>query len=438
MGKLMPLVEKEVKDLLRDPRIYIGLIIPIIMLPLMGFLLSTAMTSTMEAAMKEFNIALVDYDESDASEDLATILSQVGFNIYPIHSESLDKAVREARVLGFKALLVIPKGFSQNLLNFGRSEIYVYTIIEKVGIGSASVYSAIDNALNKISEILSVQLISKLAPQVEPEAVRNPLNVTGYTVIKDRVIKAPPEALFGQLLMGYGIMVPVVLMVLAITMTQISATATAVENEEKTLETLLTFPVARYKILLAKLIGSSLVALIGGLVFTVGFFFYYEGIFTMPGLTEGTVDLAQALPLPPPEAYIILAVSLILSILFITSLGVVIGALSSDVRMASSLVGVVVVPIIIPSLLIMYWDLSTLPLLLQLLVYALPPSYPMIIAREMITSAIPIEAVYGIPYSAALTLFVMYVTSKLFAPEKLLTLQYRLRLRRRRRVEGLE
>lgn len=438
MSKLMPLVEKEVKDLLRDPRIYIGLIIPIIMLPLMGFVISTAMTSTMETATKEVDVALLDYDGSEASKELAVMLSMVGFNISYISSNNIEDAVNEARALGSEALLVIPSGFSDNLLNFGKVKIYVYAIIERVGMGSIGVYSAIDNTLKKMSEILSDKLISKLAPQVEPEAVRDPLNVTGYTVIKDRVIEAPPEALFSQLLVGYGIMVPIVLMVLAITVTQISATATAVENEEKTLETLLTFPVSRYKILLAKLIGSSIVALIGGLVFTAGFFLYYQGIFTMAGLAGGAVNLTQNLPPPPAGAYVVLAVSMILSILFITSLGVVIGALSSDVRMASSLLGIVIIPIVIPSLLIMYGDVGALPLPLRLLVYALPTSYPMIVAREMITSTIPIEAIYGIPYSAALTLIVMYITSKLFAPEKLLTLQYKLRLRRKRRVEGLE
>ena len=100
--------------------------------------------------------------------------------------------------------------------------------------------------------------------------------------------------------------------------------------------------------------------------------------------------------------------------------------------MSTSLLGVVIIPVLIPSLLIMYGDMKNLPLFLQLLIYALPTSYPMIMSKEMIISTMPPEVLYGIPYSAILTLMVVYVTSKLLAPEKLLVLQYKLKLGRRK------
>jgi hypothetical protein len=87
----------------------------------------------------------------------------------------------------------------------------------------------------------------------------------------------------------------------------------------------------------------------------------------------------------------------------------------------------------------MYGDLGTLPLALQLLVYALPTSYPIMIARDMMTS-VPLETILGIPYSAALTVLVLYATSMLLTPEKLLTIQYGLRLRgaRKRQIRELD
>jgi len=433
MGRLRPLVEKEVKDLLRDPRIYIGLIVPIIMLPLIGFAMSIAMRSSTEVAMRDLKIALIDYDGTETSGSFVSLLTSMGLKLPVVSGDSLDEAVREAEKLGSKGLLIIPRGFEEDLLNFGRVRVEVYSIVESVGIGSVGAYSAIDSALKTASDMLSAMLISKLAPGVEPDVIRNPLNVTRYTIIKNRVLRVPPQALFGQLMIGYGVMVPMVLFILAITITQIAATATAVENEEKTLETLLTFPVTRYDILLAKLLGSSVVAVLGSIFFTAGFLLYFQGMFEMQGLDVGVGDVLQSLPPPPPETYLVLALSLVLSILFITSLGIVIGALSSDVRMSSSLLGIVIIPVLVPSMLIMYGDLKALPLGLQLFAYALPTSYPMIMAKEMITSTIPVEVLYGIPYSATLTLIVLYATSKLLVPEKLLTLQYKLSLRRKKR-----
>jgi len=437
MSRLKPLVEKEVKDLLRDPRIYIGLIVPIIMLPLIGFAISTATRSATEAAVKDLKIAFIDYDETNASRGFTSFLTRVGFNVRKLNVSSLNEGLKEAKTMEYKTLLIISVGFEKDLLSFGRANVEVYAVVESVGLGSVGAYSAIDGALKTYSDILSSTLISRIDPEVNPDIIRNPLNVTRYTIIKDTVIEASPQALFGQLILGYGFMVPMVLLILALTVTQIAATATAVENEEKTLETLLTFPVTRYDILIAKLLGSSIVAVLGGILFTGGFLLYFQGLFAMPGLT-GIGNVSLALPPPPPETYVILALSLIISILFITSLGVVIGALSSDVRMSGSLIGVVIVPILIPSMLIMYGDLKSLPLALQLFAYALPTSYPMIMAKEMITSTMPVEVLYGIPYSAALTLIVLYATSKLMAPEKLLTLQFRLRLRRTKRSQTKE
>jgi ABC-type Na+ efflux pump permease subunit len=438
MGKLMPLVEKEVKDLLRDPRIYVGLIIPILMLPLMSFAMSTAMGSATETAAQNLKITFIDYDATENSNGFLSLLTHMGLNTSSVSVDTLDKALEETKNLGFKALLIIPKGFEKDLLSHGRAKVEVYTIIESIGVGSIGAYSAIDATLETSSEMLSNILISKLAPTIDPETLRDPLNITRYSTIKDRIIQIPPQALIGQLMMGYSIMIPMVLLILAITVTQISSTATAIENEEKTLETLLTFPVTRYDILMAKLLGSFVVAVLGGILFTVGFLVYFGGMSNLisPSIAAGST--LQALPLPTPEAYIVLVLSLILSILFITSLGIVIGALSNDVRMSNSLLGIVIIPVLIPSLLIMYGDVKSLPLVLQLLVYSMPTSYPMIVAKEMITSTIPVEVFYGIPYSAALTMIVLYATSKLLAPEKLLTLQHRLRRTKKGQTSDLE
>ena len=430
MSGLKPLVEKEVKDLLRDPRIYIGLIIPIIMLPLMGLVISAATSGGGASAAEGLKIAIIDYDKTNTSRLFVSLLENMELKILEVNNESLVGSLEEAKASGAQTLLVIPQGFEENILSLRKAGIKVYSIMESVGIGSMMAQSAVDRVLDVSSEILSSMLISKLAPGVKPEVVRAPLNVTRYTVIKNRIVEIPPKVVFGQLMIGYGIMVPLILLVLSITVTQMAATATAIENEEKTLETLLTFPVSRYKILMAKLLGSSIIAVLGGVIFTGAFLLYFQGFLGSLGLGIGAENLMGALPPPPLEAYLLLAASLILSIFFITSLGIIIGALSSDVRMSASLLGIVIVPVLIPSFFIMYGDPRILPLSLRLLIYILPTSYPMIMSKEMVISAVPPEVIYGIPYSAALTLILIYVTSKLLAPEKLLTLQYRLKLRR--------
>ena len=438
MGGLRPLVEKEVKDLLRDPRIYIGLIVPVIMFPIIGFAISMAASQAAEAAMGELTVMVIDEDGTEASGRFISLLSNVGLKVIEAGSKSLDEAVKSAEKSGFKALLVIHRGFEESLKRFGRVNIEVYSIMRSMGFESMGVQAAVGSVLSRVSDVLSSTLISKIAPNVDPEVLRNPLNVTEYTVVKGKVIHAPPGSIFGQIVMGYGVMVPVFLFVIAMSVAQIAATATAVENEEKTLETLLTFPVSRYDILLAKLLGSSVVAVLGGIIFAAGFILYFQISLGGLGLNLEMGGPLRELPSPPPQSYVLLAASLILAILFMTSLGVVLGALSSDVRIAGSLLGVIVIPIMLPSLLIIYASVNSLPLPLQIIVYAVPTSYPMIMAREMIFTPMPMQVLYGIPYSAALTLMVLYATSKILTPEKLLTLQHKIKMRRMKGKAGRE
>ncbi|MCD6529769.1 ABC transporter permease [Candidatus Bathyarchaeota archaeon] len=435
MSNLIPLVEKEVKDLLRDPRIYIGLIIPVIIMPIIGFAMSAAMESSIKTAVgRSVKVAVLDLDRTQTSIGFMRFANASGLNVFEVKSDTVEKALEKLSNYDVKILLVIPEGFESKLNSLERSRLELYFEVKSVGFGEMSVFSAVENVMELYSKTLSNTIISSIKPGVNPTVVRNPLNVTSYTIVKGRVLNVPPRAIFGQLFVGYGIMVPTVLMVVSIMVAQIAATATAVENEEKTLETLLTLPVSRYEILMAKVIGSTLVAILGTLFSVLGFALYFQTLFPIQELPgEAHTIGAAGLPTPSPEIYLALCLSLLIAIFFTTSLGVIVGALSSDVRISNSLIGTVIVPIMIPTFLIMYGDVGSLPLALQVLVYALPVSYPMLIAKNMILSELPSEAVYGIPYSAGLTLLLLLLTSKLLVPEKLLLLQHKILMRRMRR-----
>ena len=59
---LFNIIIKEVKELIRDPKILLGMIIvPLIMFPLMGFAIQTSMESA-EQSIEETSIALIDQD----------------------------------------------------------------------------------------------------------------------------------------------------------------------------------------------------------------------------------------------------------------------------------------------------------------------------------------------------------------------------------------
>jgi len=428
LRKIIPLIEKEVKDLLRDPRIYIGLIIPVIMLPLLGSIMSTAVSTSIQTSMVVLKIAVIDADKTRLSKEFLNLLKNTDMSVYEIDGTDLNSAINWMRELGLEFLIVVEKGFEEDLNNFRVANIRVYAIIYSVGLGSIGKYNAFQTQLQNYIKIFSDMLIYRLNPNVNAETIRKPLNFTFHSILKNNVVKINPQTFLSQFLMGYSIIVPMILFILSISVVQMAATATAVENEEKTLETLLTLPVSRYEILVAKLLGSSIISVIGGVLFTMGFLIYFESMLKMPGMDIST-SFYQVLPPIHLESFLLLGISIMLSIFFITSLGVVIGALSSDVRMANSLLGFVIIPIMVPFFLILYGDPKVMPLAIKLVIYAFPTSYPTLIAREMIINPMPVEAIFGIPYSIVITTVILYVTSLIMSPEKLLTLQHKLRAR---------
>lgn len=431
MGSLLPLIEKEIKDLLRDPRIYIGLLAPILTMPILGLVISTVMQSSIETISREgIKVAVIDLDRTSTSREFMGFIRSLGLNVSEFPPLEIEDAIKELKGSDTRILIVVPNGFESNITSFRKAQVNVFFIVKSTGLTSIGIFSVVENVLNAYSKALVESFISSKSPEVNPEDVLNPLTTVSYTVVKDRVLKVSPGVLFNQFFMSSGIMVPIVLMLVSTSVAQIAATATAVENEEKTLETLLTLPIGRYSILMGKLIGSAVVAMLGTIIFIVGLIVYFQSIFSLPIVAEEGLTISLELPTASFESYVMLFISLLIAIFFATSLGVIIGALSSDVRISGSLVGFVQIPIMVPMFMVIYGDVRSLPLALQIFIYALPPSYPMLIAQSMFFTELPFEVLLGIPYSAAFTVFLVYLTSKLLVPEKLLSLQHKLLMRR--------
>ena len=214
----------------------------------------------------------------------------------------------------------------------------------------------------------------------------------------------------------------------------IAATSVAMEKEEKTLETLLTLPMDRFAILMGKLSGSILVAAVGAVAYMIGFN-YYMGSFTSS--LGATVDLVSLGLVPSVFGYLLLGISLFVTLLSALALAVIMSAFSEDVRGAQSLVGNITPIIIIPALVLMYVDVNSLPFALKIFLYALPFSHP-IIAAKAVTMGDYLTVVFGIAYVTIFTFVIMYAASRLFATEKILTAKLKLRWLRKRTKKPAE
>ena len=108
---LRSIVIKEVKELIRDPKILLGMIIvPLIMFPLMGSAVRMSMQSAIESA-RLVQVAVVNLDQGEVAQSLLTFMSQFpNLQLIYLNASSVEEAVGELERLNATELLVIPRG----------------------------------------------------------------------------------------------------------------------------------------------------------------------------------------------------------------------------------------------------------------------------------------------------------------------------------------
>jgi ABC-2 type transport system permease protein len=416
-------VIKEVKELIRDPKILLGMIIvPLIMFPLMGFAIQTSMKAA-EESMRSISIAIMDLDRGPVAENLANFLTTLNVTIVEVDELNFTAAVDYVQQSNLTGLIVIPPNFSNNITEGLKAELDVYTVFRGGGIAESTSSSTISALLKTFEGGLVVQKVGEKFPE-DPETVLNPIEMSEKSIIKGKSVDINPGVLFG-LMMSQSMGMPIGIMMLLIFAMQLAATSVALEKEEKTLETLLTLPVNRFTILMGKLTGSIIVAVVGAVAYIVGFS-YYMGSFMGMMPAEIGVDLAAIGLAPTTISYLLLGVSLFMSLLSALALAISISVFAEDVRGAQALVGPLSMLLVFPMIFMMFTDIYALPFPLMIFLFAIPFTHPMLASKAAFTGDY-LTAVVGIAYVTIFTIVVLYIAARIFGTEKILTAKLKFR-----------
>lgn len=425
---------KELKELMRDPKILLPMIVvPLVMFPVLGGVMGYAVQTAQEQAIKAALI-IVNNDGGNWSNTFINFLeglSAIGFNL-TVYTENNIKPLTSEKVLELLSkynttqILEIPEGFSQNItIHFNNPNVKAYVRFYGVLRG----VSIFENVGSSAVDALISMFNRRHAPDI--------LYSEKATVIKGEVKYGVDPMNVSGLLMYQSIVLPMIVLFLISYAPQIAAASMAVEKEEKTLETLLTLPIDRLTILWSKLLSSIIVAAIGAAVYTAGYSYTLSSV--MAGVPTGlNVDLAALGLVPSALGYLLLGLSLFVTIISVLALAVILSAFAEDVRGAQALVGNVYPMIFLPSIALIYLDINTLPLAFKLILFAIPFSHPMIASKAIIVGDLW-TVVLGIVYVSAFTLVVMYAASKLFATEKILTVKLKFKgLKKRKEMSAEE
>jgi len=413
---------KELKELMRDPKIFLGMIvIPLIMFPLLGGIIGFSMQTAQESAQRAV-VLVVNHDSGPNSTQFISYLNS-SLNVIRIDVTTPVNVSVLMNQYNATDAVEIPSDFSENVTSKQPVAVNFYSVFTGSGILETVTPSTIDALVEQYNRYLAPDV-------VVPEK---------SVIIKGTIVEGVDPRLLSNLMISQAIAMPITMIILLSYSMQIAATSVAMEKEEKTLETLLTLPMDRFSILMGKLSGSIVVAGVGAVAYMIGFNFYM-GSFTGAIPAGTSVDLASLGLVPSLFGYLLVGISLFVTLLSALALAVIVSAFVEDVRNAQSLIGYIYPFVFIPSLALIYLDLNSLPFWLRLVFYAIPFSHP-IIASKAVVMGDYLTAIIGIVYVAAFTLVVMYVASRLFATEKILTAKLKVRgLRRREKppAEGLE
>jgi len=417
---------KELKELLRDPKIFLGMIIiPVIMFPLLGAVMNFSVQSALEK-VENATIIVLNNDEGNYSKFFINFLN-LSLRIIVITNTTPEEVLNSLSKYNTTQFVEIPYGFSKNMTQHIQTPNQDITAF----INFYAVFSG-----SSMFEQIGSSAIDGLVEQFNRNFAPNIVCTEKSAIIKEKIQKGVDPSMLSGLMISQSIAMPITIMILLQVSMQIAATSVAMEKEEKTLETLLSLPMDRFAILMGKLSGSILVAAVGALAYMVGFN-YYMGSFTTTIPSE--VDLVSLGLAPSLIGYLLLGISLFVALLSALALAVIMSAFAEDVRSAQSMIGFIYPLIFIPSLLLMFLDVNSIPFILRIIIYAIPFSHP-VIAAKAVTMGDYLTAFWGIIYVTAFTLVIMYIASRLFATEKILTTKLKfkwLKIRRRTSVEEL-
>jgi len=419
---------KELKELIRDPKIIIGMVVvPLIMFPVLGLVLGYAVETAQEQA-QQATLLIVNNDGGNWSQTFIDYLTSTGIKTAMFNNLDPEQVVAQELLIQNNStqFIEIPADFSQNMTAHTngnpsiKATINVYGVFQGGGIFSNIGSGGISTIVYSFNRVIAPDIVY----------------TTQSTIIKGEIQEGVDPATLSGLMISQSIALPVTLMIMLTYAMQIAATSVAMEKEEKTLETLLTVPVDRFAILMGKLSSTIIVAGVAAVTFMIGYN-YMLGSMTLGIPTEISVDLVKLGLVPSPLGYLLLGTSLFITLLSGLALAVIMSAFAADVRGATALVGYIYPLIFIPAMALMYLDVNTLPLALKAVLFAIPYSQPMIASKAVIMNDYA-TVIFGIIYVAAFTIVIMYIASRLFATEKILTAKLKFKGLRRFRKDRTE
>ena len=412
---IRPLIVKEVKELLRDPRIVLSIIlVPLVMFPLMGGIVGYAQKASMP---KTETIGVMDLDNTQLSHAFISFLMQSNFTVITVEPGDPSEALAYVEARGGRALLVVEEGFSRGLRN-GSALLSIYMHWQGGLMTTVGLIGRISSAAQAFKDLYVAQILEQSGN--DPGLLR-PIGVRGSIITRRGTLLAT-EDVFTALMQSYSLL-PVIGIVMISVVMQVVATSIASEKENKTLESLLTLPVERWKILMAKIIGPTLLALLSSVIYVFGMNYYFSKALPSAGVEVSIKDIVGLGNL------VVYGLVIASAVFAMSTIALIIASFAEDVRGATSMVSFFYVFVFLPAFLVMLTG-SKIPYGYYIAMHAIP-STSLFTAMDNLMAGNSVFVLYCLLYNFAFSALMVFVGSRVFGSEKIFTARLFRKLRSR-------
>ncbi len=412
MSSLGNIIKKEVKELLTP-----ATLIPIIIMAVIFASLGGVIGGTQKSLQEKPVIGVIDQGQSDLSGIAFSSLNGTSRIIFSYNGTDVSKVqegLSKIQSDNGAALIIFPANFSQRISANQSALVQVYWMMKGAGALEGVQSSIVSLTLAQMNHNISTYLIDQKS-QLSAAVILSPTHISETTVFKGRELSGISPASISAVMVGQGIVVPLIIVMVVIMAGSMVITSMGTEKENKTLETLLTLPVRRSSIVVGKLAGAAIVGLIMAVIYMIGMGYYMNSL-----TANSAVDLSKYGISLGIFDYILVGISLFLALISALALCMLLGIFTKNYKAAQTMTMPITFLALIPMFVLIFADFDTLPAAGQALVFAIPFSHPMIAMRSLMFGNSGI-VIAGIVYEAIFASVTMFIAVSMFKKDIVLT-----------------
>ena len=423
--KFFNLFKKELKEMLNFSTI-VTMVFTVFVMIMAGDAMSGAID---EAEEESSSITICNFDDTEFTKAVLNFLENpAGGEKNEVEYVTLesDDYVSELKRLDLKNVVIIPEGFAQKVENSEQAKIiYVsrmtsLSTVSNISTGSSSAMSLIQAAVKSAFYTSKVQ--TGALKENEVTMLENPVEIEEHTVVADKSEKVAAALIIAATQMSQ-MFLPILVFVLVIYSSQMLLNAVATEKIDKTLETLLSAPVSRLTVLSAKMLAAGVVAGLNAIVYMFGMSKMTSSVSnittdSVDGLDEILKNLGLTLS---AGDYVLVGIQMFMTILITLSISLVLGALAKDTKSTQTYIMPVMIMAMIPYMLSMFVDITTLSPVIRYLVYAIPFTHTFMATQNVMFDNMTLYWA-GLAYQFVLLVLCMTYAVKVFTSDRIFTM----------------